>query len=163
MRIIPHILAAALLLSAGPAIAHDYRAGDIEIGHPWTRATPPSARVGGGYLTLNNEGGSPDRLVGASSPVAGRVEIHSMDMTDGVMRMRRLPDGIAIPAGGTVELAPGGLHLMLVDLAAPIEENGRVPLTLQFEHAGPVEIELTAGPVGATTPDKAGHRQGEAR
>lgn len=165
MRFISQILTVAFLLAAGTAAAQDYHAGDIEIGHPWTRATPPTARVGAGYLTLTNKGDHSDRLLGGSSPAAGKVEIHTMDMTDGVMRMRHLPDGIAIPPGGTVELAPGGLHLMLKELTAPIAEGDHIPLTLDFERAGPVDVELPAAPLGASEPGghEDGHGHEEAR
>ncbi|WEK51323.1 MAG: copper uptake system-associated protein [Candidatus Kaistia colombiensis] len=149
MRAFSRLLAAVVLLAAPSAFAHDYKAGDIEIGHPWTRATPPSARVGGGYLTLTNHGQTADRLVGGSSPASGRVEIHTMEVTDGVMKMRELADGLALPPGETVKLEPGGFHLMLIDLKAPISESAKIPVTLRFEHAGAVDVELAAGALGA--------------
>ncbi|WP_246333155.1 copper chaperone PCu(A)C [Aureimonas mangrovi] len=149
MRILHAASLAAALLTAGSALAHDYRAGSVEIDHPWSRATPPNANVGGGYLTLRNDGEEPDRLIGGSSPAAERVEIHTMEMEGDVMRMRQLPDGVEIPAGGTAELAPGGMHLMLIGLAAPLVEGERVPLTLEFEKAGSVEVELAIDAIGA--------------
>jgi copper(I)-binding protein len=112
--------AAAILLAAPSAFAHDYKVGDIEIVHPWTRATPPAARAGGGYLTVTNHGQTADRLVGVSSPASGRVEIHTMEVAGGAMKMREFPDGLAIPPGKTVKLEPGGFHLMLIDLKTPI-------------------------------------------
>lgn len=151
MRHFPSILtAAAFVVAAAPALAHDYRAGDIAIGHPWTRATPPMAKVGGGYLEMTNEGRTVDRLLGGSSPVAGRVEIHNMEMTDGIMKMRPVPGGVEIPAGETVKLAPGGYHFMLLDLKQPIAEGEMIPVTLEFEGAGTIDVELAAGPVGST-------------
>lgn len=151
MRSLFSILAAsAFIAAATPAIAHDYRAGDIEIGHPWTRATPPMARVAGGYLELTNTGDTADRLLGGSSPVAARVEIHNMEMTDGIMKMRPVPEGVEIPAAETVHLAPGGYHLMLLELKQPITEGEMVPVTLEFEQAGAVDVELAAGPIGST-------------
>ena len=159
MRHLTYIVAAALAVAAMPAIAHDYSIAGIEIGHPWTRATSPSARVGVGYLTLTNNGDTADRLVGASSPAAARAELHMTEMSDGIMRMRAVPDGLEIPPGGTVELAPGGYHLMLMELAQPIAEGDAVPLMLEFEHAGSVEVELMAGSAGATggaAPDQHG-------
>lgn len=149
MRAFSRLLAAAILLAAPSAFAHEYKAGDIDIGHPWTRATPPSARVGGGYLTLTNHGQTVDRLIGGSSPASGRVEIHTMEVTDGVMKMRELRDGVALPPGETVKLEPGGFHLMLIDLKAPIREGAKIPVTLRFEHAGLVEVELAAAALGA--------------
>ncbi|WP_404933666.1 copper chaperone PCu(A)C [Nitratireductor sp. L15S-10] len=151
MRHLFSMLAAiAFVAAATPTVAHDYRAGDIEIGHPWTRATPPAAKVGGGYLELTNAGDTADRLLGGSSPVAARVEIHNMEMTDGIMKMRPVPEGVEIPAGETVNLAPGGYHLMLLELKQPITEGEMVPVTLEFEQAGAVDVELVAGPIGST-------------
>lgn len=141
--------ATAFFLVATPTIAHDYRAGDLEIGHPWTRATPPAAKVGGGYLELTNAGNTGDRLLGGSSPIAGRVEIHNMTTTDGIMKMRPVPEGVEIPAGETVHLAPGGYHLMLLDLKQPITNGEMIPVTLEFEQAGAIDIELAAGPIGS--------------
>lgn len=145
---IARIFAAAVILASPSALAHGYHLGELEIGHPWARATLPSAKVGGGYLTLTNEGAIADRLLGGSSPVAGRVEIHSMEMNNNVMTMRPHADGVEIPAGETVELAPGGFHLMLLDLKQPLKEGERVPLTLEFEHAGTIDVELAVGPAG---------------
>jgi len=124
------------------AAAHDYRVGDLRIVHPWSRATPPTAKVGAGYMSILNGGSSADRLVSASSPVAGRVEIHEMRLRDGVMRMRERADGLALPAGETVALRPGGFHIMLMDLRAPLAQGTRVPLRLMFERAGAVDVEL---------------------
>jgi copper(I)-binding protein len=157
MRAFSRLLAAAVLLAAPSAFAHDYKVGDIEIGHPWTRATPPAARVGGGYLTLTNKGQTADRLVGGSSPASGRVEIHTMEVTDGVMKMRELANGLTLSPGETVKLEPGGFHLMLIDLKAPIGEGAKVPVTLRFEHAGSVEVELAAGALGAPAMEHGDH------
>jgi periplasmic copper chaperone A len=149
MRILHAASLVAALLVPGTALAHDYRAGSVEIDHPWSRATPPNANVGGGYFTLRNDGAEADRLIGGSSPAAERVEIHMMEMEGDVMRMRQLPDGVEIPAGGSAELAPGGTHLMLIGLTAPLVEGERVPLTLEFEKAGSVEVELAVDAMGA--------------
>ncbi len=142
------IAAAALVALAIPALAHGYKIGTLEIGHPWTRATPPGATVAGAFMTIGNSGNEPDRLVGGSSP-AGRVEIHTMEMTNGIMKMREMPDGLPLPAGETVELKPGGFHIMIVGLSAPFEEGRRVPLTLEFEKAGKVDVELAVSAPGA--------------
>lgn len=156
MRLLKTAAAAAALSFAlfGNAFAHEYKAGDVEIGHPWTRATPPNAPVAGGYMTLSNEGSSEDRLVGGSSPIAGEVQVHEMTMSDGVMKMRRLNDGLTVPAGQTVTLKPGGYHIMLMDLKERVEEGTVVPLTLEFEKAGKVDVELAVESMGARTPSE---------
>ncbi|WP_159589043.1 copper chaperone PCu(A)C [Chelativorans xinjiangense] len=149
MRTLPFLLAAALTLAVNAALAHEYKLGAIEIIHPWARATPPSAPSGGGFVTLTNNGEEADRLVGAASPVAGRAELHKMEVTDGIMKMRPLPDGIALPAGETVELKPGAFHIMFRDLTGPIKEGEGVPLTLTFEKAGSIDVEMAVAPAGA--------------
>jgi len=121
----------------------------IVVDAPWTRATAPGAPTGAGYLTLRNTGDSPDRLVDARSPAADRVEIHEMAMEEGVMRMRRLADGLPLPADGEVRLEPGGHHLMFMGLAEPLEEGGSVPVTLVFERAGERRVDLPVAPLGA--------------
>ncbi|EXL02143.1 membrane protein [Brucella anthropi] len=146
----------AAFVSASTAFAHDFRVGDIVINHPWTRATSPAAKVGGGYFDAANNGAVTDRLVGASSTAASRVEIHKMEMSDGIMKMRPVPDGMVISAGGKIELAPGGYHLMLIDLVKPIKEGDMVPVTLQFELAGSVEVEFAAGALGQAQSDHQG-------
>jgi copper(I)-binding protein len=139
----------ALMPLTTPARAHDYSAGDLRIGHPWSRATPPGAKVGGGYLKIENKGSTPDRLVAASLERAGRVEIHEMSINDGVMRMRELPAGIAIAGGVSIELKPGGLHLMLTNLGAPLRQGERLRGTLMFERAGTVDVEFVVEAIGA--------------
>lgn len=144
------LLAGIVLLAAGSASAHGYKLGSLEIGHPWARATPKGATVGGGYLKITNNGTTPDRLVSGSSPIAARFEVHEMSMDNGVMKMRPLKDGVEIKPGQTVELKPGGMHIMLVDLKAPIKAGDHVKGTLVFEKAGSVDIEYIAVPVGAS-------------
>lgn len=135
-------VALMLMQAAAPlALAHDYKAGDLAIDHPWARPTPPAAKVGGAYLTIENKGKSADKLLRASSPVAGVVELHNMSMEGNVMRMRAVP-GIDLPPGKTVTLAPGGLHVMLQDLRQPLKQGDRLPLTLVFQRAGQVKVEL---------------------
>jgi uncharacterized protein YcnI/copper(I)-binding protein len=131
--------------------------GDLQVKSAWARAMLPNQPAGGGYLTIVNNGGEADRLVGATSPSAGKVEIHSMEMKDGVMIMRPVEGGLEIPAGGTVELKPGGLHLMFMAVSAPFAEGGTVPVTLEFEKAGTVEIELPVGPRDGGAPEHSGH------
>ena len=142
------LIAAAMALAAPAASAHDYKAGAIEIGHPWARATPRGASVAAGYLRLTNAGSTPDRLVGGTSEVAGRVEIHEMTMTDGVMQMRPLKDGLELKPGQTVELKSGSFHLMMVGLTQQLQQGQRIKGTLMFEKAGPVDIEYQVEGIG---------------
>ena len=122
-------------------------AGDLEIGSFWARAMLPGQPAGGGYLTISSKGGG-DRLLSASSPAAGKVEIHRMEIANDVMVMRPVDGGLEIPAGGTVELQPGGLHLMFMSPSEPFREGEAVPVTLEFEKAGSVEIALPVRPAG---------------
>ena len=145
----------ALTLLAGSTLlasAHEFKVGDLLIGHPWSRATPGGAKIGGGYLTIENKGAAPDRLVGASADVAGKIEVHEMTMNNGVMTMRPLDKGLAIEPGKTVKLAPGGYHLMMFDLKGPFKQGEKVPVTLQFEKAGKVNVSLDVQGVGAQAP-----------
>jgi len=141
-------LLATSLLATSPAGAHEYKLGALEIGHPWTRATPKGTTVGAGYLKVTNNGAAPDRLVSGSSSIAARFEIHEMSVDNGVMKMRPLKDGVEIKPGQTVELKPGGLHIMMVGLKAPIMTGDHVKATLVFEKAGPLTVDFIAVPVG---------------
>lgn len=141
------LVATVLLAFAGNAPAHDYTVGAIEVGHPFARATPPAARTGAGYLTLTNAGTTEDRLVAVTGEVAERIEIHETTFTDGVARMRPVA-GVAIPPGETVELAPGGIHLMLIGLRHPLVEGEQVPIVLSFEKAGEVAVDLAVEAIG---------------
>jgi copper(I)-binding protein len=134
------LLALAGLLVAGAAMAHEYSVGSIKIGHPWSRPTPAGAVAGGGFLTITNTGKQADRLVSGVTPAADRLEIHEMSVTDGIMRMRALPDGLVIPPGQTVKLAPGGFHIMLIGLKRPLALGDHVPARLKFEKAGEVDV-----------------------
>lgn len=147
------LLAATALLLALPASAQERRAGDIVIDRPWSRAAGANA-TGVGFLTIRNTGATPDRLLSASSPIARRVELHSMTMEGAVMRMRPV-ETIPVPAGGTVQLAPGGLHIMLIGLTQPLAQGDRAPLTLRFERAGEVQVELSVEAAGARAPQHA--------
>ncbi len=143
--------AAALLLAAGHAAsAHEFKAGDLAIGHPFARATPPGAKVAAGYATIANNGASSDRLVGASGEIAGRAEIHEMSVgANGVMTMRPVAGGIEIPAGGTAELKPGGFHIMFLDLTRGAKEGEKFKGTLVFEKAGTVDVQFAVEGMGA--------------
>jgi copper(I)-binding protein len=149
--IVGAIIAACLLALSG-ARAEDVKAGDLAISQAWSRATPGGAKIGGGYLTIENKGAAPDRLIGGSADIAGKVEVHEMAMNNGVMTMRPLDKGLAIEPGKTVKLAPGGYHLMLSDLKNPLKKGDKVPVTLEFEKAGKVTISLDVQGVGAQGP-----------
>ena len=154
-------LAAALAaMLAAPVRAEDVKAGDLVITQAWSRATPTGAKVAGAYLTVENKGSTADRLVGGSGDVAGRVEIHEMAMDDGVMKMRPLDQGLVIEPGKTVKLAPGGNHMMLLDLKTQLKQGDKVPMTLQFEKAGKVDVSLDVQGVGAQAPGGGDHSGG---
>ncbi len=125
------------------------KAGTLEIQAPWSRATPGGAKVAGGYLVLRNTGAAEDRLIGGASDVAGRIEIHEMATIDGTMRMRALDKGLAIAPGASVELKPGGYHVMFMDLKQPLKEGQRFTATLTFEKAGKVPLEFEVRAMGA--------------
>lgn len=143
------LMAAALaVLVAGAARADDYKAGSIDIKDPWTRATPRGASVAAGYATLSNRGSTADRLVGASFAVASSVELHSMSMEDGVMRMRPVAGGVEIKPGETVELKPNGLHLMFLGLKQPLQQGQRMKGTLVFQTGGTADVEFVVQGMG---------------
>jgi hypothetical protein len=129
--------------------AQDVTAGGLKISAAWTRATPKGAPVGGGYLTITNNGTTPDRLIGGSSDTSTRFEIHNMTMDHGVMKMRPVDAGIEIKPGQTVELKPGGYHVMFVGLKKPFEQGDHVRATLKFEKAGEVLVDFTVEGIGA--------------
>jgi copper(I)-binding protein len=147
-------------LFAVPARADEVNAGDLVITQAWSRATPGGAKIAGGYLTIENKGSTPDRLIGGSGNVAAKVEVHEMTMKNGVMTMRQLDKGLTIEPGKTVKLAPGGYHLMLFDLKNPLKQGDKVPLTLEFEKAGNVNLSLEVQGVGAQAPAGSGHSGG---
>jgi copper(I)-binding protein len=145
------ILSACLLaLATTIAAAQEFKAGSIEIDNPWSRATPKGAKVAAGYLTIRNNGTDPDRLVRVTSPAAGKLEIHEVSMDQGVMKMRPLPGGLEIKPGETVELKPSSFHLMMFDLKQPFENGKPFKASLNFEKAGPVEVEFKVVAPGAT-------------
>lgn len=142
------LLACPGLLLAGPVRAHhDTRLGALTIGHPWTRAAGAQAN-GAAFMTLRNAGSQADRLVTASTPFARTVELHTHMREGEVMRMRPVRD-IPVPAGETVRLRPGGLHIMLIGLTEPLQQGREAPLTLRFAEAGEVTIQLEIQAAGA--------------
>lgn len=138
-----------LLFAALPAWAQ------VSAERPWTRATPPGAKIGAGFVTLKSAGAA-DRVVGASSPVAGRVEMHVTMREGDVMKMREVR-AFDVPAGGTYELKPGGAHLMLMDLKRPLQKGEKVPLTLKLEKGGELKLEMTVEEMGARHPARPRH------
>ena len=143
---IKFFLAFATALVAASSAAF---AGDISLDHPWSRATPAGAQVGAGYVTIKNTGAAPDRLLSVSADVAGKVEVHEMSMADGVMKMRAI-NGLEIAAGKSVELKPGGFHIMFEDLKQPLKMGETVKGALKFEKAGTVPVEFKVEAMGAS-------------
>jgi len=129
------IFAGALLGMTSPAMA-----GPVRLDTPWLRETPPASKVGAGYAVIVNGGRADDRLLGGTTPVAERVEVHRMSMEGGIMRMRPVEGGLAVPASGRVALKPGSYHLMLMGLKRPLRRGETVPLTLRFARAGAVTM-----------------------
>ena len=147
------LVIAAFALPAA-AIAAEPQA--VSVASPWARATPGGTTIGAAYLEFSAAAGSSgDKLLGASSPAAGRIEIHTHEMADGVMKMRKV-DAVPVAAGQSRKLQPGGDHLMLFDLTAPLKEGDILPLTLKFEKAGDVTVDATVQSVGAMAPGAAG-------
>ena len=149
MRSIIRIFVAVAMFSAGAAFAQDYSVGSISIEHPWSRATVAGIPNGAAYFVLKNSGDAEDRLLSASAPVANKAELHTHLKDGEVMRMRQVDD-IVIPAGGSAVLQPGGMHVMLMGLNAPLEQGSSFPLTLVFEKAGSVTIDVTVDRMGGT-------------
>lgn len=145
------IALAASLLFPISTHAHSFKLGAIDIGHPWARPTAAGQAAGGGYLKLTNAGAA-DRLLSASSEVAASVELHTMTMDGNVMRMRQV-EGIDVPAGQTVELKPGGLHIMFMGLKAPLKVGDKFPLKLKFEKAGEVTVTVNVEQPKAAAPE----------
>lgn len=139
-----------LALLATGASAEDYKVGNLQISQPWTRATPKGAAVAGGYLKITNTGTTPDRLLGGATDVAKRFEVHEMSMDGGVMKMRELSSGLEIAPGATVELKPGGYHIMMMNLSKPLAKGERVKASLNFEKAGKADVEFAVEAVGAS-------------
>ena len=132
----------ALALSASAVFAHEFTLGNLEIDHPASKATLPGQPVGGGFMTITNKGAADDRLVSISAPeVSDDVQLHEMAVENDVMTMRQLADGVALAAGETVELKPGGLHVMLIDLKAPMKEGDVVPITLTFDDGSSKQVD----------------------
>lgn len=150
---------ALLFVMTQSLMAHEFKIGDIEAVHPWSRETPHGARVAAGYVRIVNHGSEADRLVSATGEIAGRTEIHEMAVDDkGVMTMRPI-EGVDIPAGGEVELKPGGFHIMFLDLKDARKKGETFAGSLTFEKAGTVEVEFSVDAMGgdAGHGDHGGH------
>ena len=138
-------LAAALF--AGPVLA-----GDIEVHHPWARASAGPARAGAAFMGIHNNGAGADRLVAASADISKTAELHTHIRDGDVMMMRRVEDGIPVPAEGVVHLEPGGYHVMFMGLKAPLKEGDTFLLTLTFEKGGTMTVEVEVKGAGAMGP-----------
>ncbi len=132
---------AALLACAMPSFAHEYKAGDLTIEHPWARELPPNAPAGAAFFTVHNAGAAADRLLGASTPQAQKSELHTHIHENGMMKMQQIP-AVDIPAKGEVKFQPGGNHVMLFGMSKPLKAGEQFPLTLEFEKAGKVEVQV---------------------
>jgi copper(I)-binding protein len=131
----------AFVTLVGPASAHDFKAGMIEIDHPWSRPTPPSAPVAGGYMILQNGGPDTDRLVQVMSPIAARAEIHRSVVEDGVASMRPV-DGLALEPGATVDFEAEKLHIMFIGPKQQLQDGDKFPATLVFEKVGAIDVDF---------------------
>jgi copper(I)-binding protein len=147
MRALLNAALTALLIAICPlSVAQE---ASIQVEQPWSRATPAGASTGAVYLVISNRSHDADRLLGASSDVADKSQIHEMKVVDGTMEMRELSNGIAVPAGGSVELKPGGFHIMLIGLKKPLKADETISLTLDFEKAGKFHITVPVRAMGA--------------
>lgn len=143
MKTLVHILAVlALSVFATAAHAHEYTFGELRITHPWAKASLKGVPNSTAYMAITNTGETEDTLIAASSDVSRAVEIHTMTMKDGVMRMRRLESGVTLPAGKTIALKPGGKHIMLIGLKDRLEAGASFEMTLTFEKAGEKRIDV---------------------
>jgi hypothetical protein len=148
-------LSLTLALAAAPTLAQTFKSGDITIEKAWARATPKGAAVGAGYLVIHNAGATPDTLVSGAANFAN-VEVHEMSMKNGVMQMRKLKDGLAVPPHGEVTLSPSGYHLMFAGLKTPLTKGEHIEATLTFAHAGPIAVEFDVLGIGARGPAAGG-------
>lgn len=157
MKTLANLRNFALLLTmlATPTIAHGHesKAGSLTIDHPWSRATPGGAKTAAGFMTITNNGGEPDRLTGGTAEGVDKVEVHEMAMENNVMKMRQLADGLEIKPGATVELKPGGYHLMLIGLRDGLKKGQTIKGTLTFQKAGSVDVTFEVEAMGATASD----------
>lgn len=142
----------ALVAFSLPAAAQDQNLGDLVLQHAWARATPGGAKTGAAYVRIENRGMAADQLIGAASPIAAKVGIHTMSTDSGTMVMGPAGD-VEVPAQGMVELKPHGLHIMMMGLTKPLREGETFPVTLTFEKAGSVELQVVVEPIGSDGSD----------
>ncbi|MFM5953320.1 MAG: copper chaperone PCu(A)C [Novosphingobium sp.] len=150
-------LSAVVAIAAAPIAAANVRVGALSIDGAWSRETAPGQSVGGAFMAITNSGARADRLMSGSSPVAGEVQLHTMTMDGGVMRMRQVQGGVEVPAHGRLELKPGGFHVMFIGLKHALRQGERVPLTLRFQRAGQVTVQVHVQPIGSMGPMEAMH------
>lgn len=141
MTLFKALLLSALMASPLMAGAHEYDVGDLHVDHPWARATPPVAPTAAAYFIIHNKGAAADRLLGAETAAAGRVELHEHVHQDGLMKMQHV-QAVEVPAHGEARFEPMGYHVMLFDLKQPLAEGERFPMTLHFEKAGDLKVEI---------------------
>lgn len=147
------VIASALLAFSSHTMAHndmkspEYRVGSIKIEHPYARATVAGQKAAGGFMKIENKGPA-DQLIAVSSPVAGEMQLHTMTMDGNVMKMREVK-AIDVPANSSVELKPGGLHLMFMDIKTPLKAGESVPVKLRFQKAGELEIKVPVREAGS--------------
>lgn len=152
---------ALLFVMSQTLFAHEFKAGDMEIVHPWSRETPQGAKVAAGYVKIINHGTSADRLIAATGEIADRTEIHEMAVdAKGVMTMRELADGLEIPAGGEIELKPGSYHIMFMSLTGSPKKGESFSGTLTFEKAGKIDVEYAVEAMGGSHDGHGDHSQG---
>ena len=158
MRTVFSALALGFLLTTSLA-GQEYISGSIKVTAPWSRATPETAKVAGGFMTITNTGKKADRLLSGSTEVSGALEIHEMHIVNGIMMMRHVNPGITLAPGASVVLKPFSHHLMLMDLKQPLRAGDKVKGVLVFEKAGPIEIEYDVLPIGSPGPaQRPGHK-----
>ncbi|UTO28458.1 copper chaperone PCu(A)C [Bartonella harrusi] len=137
-----------------PATAQQYQIGNIEILHPWTRATPKGIKVSSGYLYIINHSNTPDRLVSVSTNGVQTTEIHSMAFVNDIMKMEKMHNGVEIPGDGEVSLKPGGDHIMFMGLSQPFKPDDKISAKLTFEKAGTIDIEFSVHAIHDKSPAK---------
>ncbi len=150
-------IAAIGLCTAGSAWAKDYKVGQVEIDDLWVRASAPGQANGAGYMDIDNDAMSPDRLLSVTSDAAERVELHTVQTENGVSKMRQVVGGIALLANTEVKLSPGGYHVMFIKLKAPFKDGATVPATLKFENAGEVAVQFKVMPASHNPGMSHGH------
>lgn len=154
-RLLVSVVALAAVGSAIPAQAN--QSESLFVHHAWSRETAAGQSVGGGFMTIANRAAVADRLMSGSSPVAAEVQLHTMTIDGGVMRMRQVQDGIAVPAKGMLALKPGSYHIMFTGLKRQLRQGERFPLTLRFQRAGSVTVQVSVQPVTSSGPMDSGH------